>query len=138
MRARSLWMGHDGSEKIVPAATCDRREGPVMGPMSLRVATYLPFTITCYLNGHHFVSQRLREAGVAFYQQDNAILSVADPVVLQAAANALTPAVLQERCDYWAAKVAPQFSRAERAAVDLRDRYSLAQIELATDVIFHQ
>lgn len=109
---------------------------PIMGPMSLRVATYLPFTITGYLNGHHFVGQRLRQAGVAFYQQDNAILSVADPAALQAAADALTPAVLQERCDYWAAKVAPQFSPAERAAVDLRYRYSMAQIELATDVIF--
>jgi hypothetical protein len=111
---------------------------PVMGPMSLRVATYLPFTVTGYLNGHHFVSERLREAGVALYQRDNAILSVGDPVALQAAADALTPAVLQERCDYWAAKVAPQFSPTERAAVDLRYRYSLAQIELATDVIFEQ
>ena len=109
---------------------------PVMGPMSLRVATYLPFTVTCYLNGHHFVSERLRQAGVALYQRDNAILSVADPVALQAAADALTPSVLQARCDYWAAKLAPQFSPAERAAVDLRYRYSLAQIELATDVIF--
>src|SRR5918997_7179588 len=103
-----------------------------MGPMSLRVATYLPFTVTCYLNGHHFVSERLREAGVALYQQDNAILSVAEPTALQAAADALTPAVLQERCDYWAAKLAPQFSPAERARLDLRYRCSLAQIELAT------
>ena len=109
---------------------------PVMGPMSLRVATYLPFTVTCYLNGHHFVSQRLRQAGVGLYQQDNAILRVADPVALQAAADALTPAVLQERCDYWAAKLAPSFSPAEHTAMDLRYRYSLAQIELATDVIF--
>jgi len=109
---------------------------PVMGPMSLRVATYLPFTVTCYLNGHHFVSERLRQAGVGLYQQDNAILSVADPVALQAAADALSPAVLQARCDYWAAKLAPSFSPAERAAVDLRYCYSLAQIELATDVIF--
>jgi hypothetical protein len=109
---------------------------PVLGPMSLRVATYLPFTVTAYLNGHHFVGERLRQAGVGLYQQDNAILRVADPVALQAAADALTPAVLQERCDYWAAKVAPQFSRAEHAAIDLRYHYSLAQIELATDVIF--
>jgi hypothetical protein len=109
---------------------------PVMGPMSVRVSTYLPFTVTCYLNGHHFVSERLRQAGVALYQQDNAILRVADPVALQAAADALTPAVLQERCDYWAAKLAPSFSPAERLAMDLRYRYSLAQIELATDVIF--
>ena len=107
-----------------------------MGPMSLRVASYLPFTITCYLNGHHFVSQALHRQGVAVYQQDNAILSVADPAALQAAADALPPAVLQARCDYWAAKLAPQFSPAERAALDLRYRYSLAQVELATDVIF--
>lgn len=109
---------------------------PILGPMSLRVATYLPFTITAYPNGHHFASQRLRQAGVALDQQANAILQVADPEALQAAADALTPAVLQERCDYWAAKLAPSFSPAERAAVDLRDRYSLAQVELATDVIF--
>jgi hypothetical protein len=109
---------------------------PVMGPMSLRVATYLSFTVTAYLNGHHFVSERLRTAGVGLYQQDNAILRVADPVALQAAADALTPSVLRERCDYWAAKIAPQFSRAEHAAMDLRYHYSLAQIELATDVIF--
>src|SRR5215212_8413799 len=88
------------------------------------------------VNGHHFVGERLRRAGVSLYQQDNAILRVADPAALQAAADALTPAVLRERCDYWAAKLAPSFSPAEHAAMDLRYRYSLAQIELATDVIF--
>ena len=107
-----------------------------MGPMSLRVATDLPFTVTWYLNGHHFASQRLRGTGVSLYQQDNAILHVSDPAALQAAADALTPAVLQERRDYGAAKLAPSFGPAEHAAVDLRYRYSLAQIELATDVIF--
>ena len=109
---------------------------PIMGPMSLRVATYLPFTVTTYLNGHHVVGEQLRGTGVSLYQRDNAILRVSDPAALQAAADALTPAVLQERCDYWAAKLAPSFSPAERAAMDLRYRYSLAQIELATDVIF--
>jgi hypothetical protein len=28
---------------------------PVMGPMSVRVASYFPFNVTCYLNGHSFV-----------------------------------------------------------------------------------
>ena len=109
---------------------------PIMGPMSLRVASYLPFTITGYLNGHHFVARELHRQGVAVYQDDNAILSVADPVALQAAADALSPAVLQARCDFWAAKLAPQFSPAEHAAIDLHYRYSIAQVELATDVIF--
>jgi hypothetical protein len=111
---------------------------PIMGPMSLRVASYLPFTVTVSLNGHHFVSQRLHRQGVTLLQADNAILSVADPAALQAAADALSPAVLQARCDSWVAKLAPQFSAAERAAVDLRYRYSVAQVELATDVVFHR
>jgi hypothetical protein len=75
---------------------------------------------------------------VTLFQADNAILSVADPAALQAAADALTPAVLQARCDSWAARLAPRFSAAERAAVDLRYRYSVAQVELATDVIFRR
>jgi hypothetical protein len=30
---------------------------PVMGQMSVRVASYFPFNVTCYLNGHSFVAQ---------------------------------------------------------------------------------
>ena len=29
---------------------------PVLGPMSVRVATCFPFNVTCYLNGHSFVA----------------------------------------------------------------------------------
>lgn len=73
---------------------------------------------------------------MAFEQQDNAILQVADPVAVQRAAAALTPTVLPVRCDSWVTKLAPQFSAAERAAADLRYPYSMGQIERATDVIF--
>jgi hypothetical protein len=111
---------------------------PVLGPMRLRVPSYLPFTITCYQNGHHFVAQALHRAGVAAYQDDNAILHAADPGALQPIADQLTPALLQARCDYWATQLAPRFSPAERAALDLRYRYSVAQVELATDVIFRR
>ena len=30
-----------------------------MGPMSIRVATYFPFNVTCYFNGHSCVAQEL-------------------------------------------------------------------------------
>lgn len=109
---------------------------PVMGPMSLRVATYLPFNVTCYLNGHAFVAQELRREGVRFRQEDNAFLAVADPALLQAAADRLTPEVLRQRCAYWTRQLAPGFSAQERAALDLSYRYSIAQVELATDVLF--
>ena len=48
---------------------------PVMGPMSVRVASYFPFNVTCYLNGHSFVAQELTRDGVRFRKADNAFLA---------------------------------------------------------------
>jgi len=111
---------------------------PVMGPMSLRVASYLPFNVTCFLNGHSFIAQELTRAGIRFRKDDNAILAVADHAALQAVADRLTAELLRERCDYWTAQLAPRFSARERAALPLTYRYSIAQIELATDVVFRR
>ena len=89
--ASRQWMEQStqGQGIPVPAAPKGvRKEEPVR-----------PFTITCSLNGHHVVSERLRQAGVTLYQQGNAILSVTDPTALQAAADALRPAILRERRD---------------------------------------
>src|SRR4029450_1949163 len=52
------------------------------------------------------------------------------------AAERLTPRLIEQRCDHWARRLAPAFSAAERAALPLGYRYSIAQIELATDVVF--
>jgi len=109
---------------------------PVMGPMSLRVATYFPFNVTCYLNGHSFIAPELTRQGIAFQKEDNAFLGVADVAALQAAADRLTPEVLRQRCDHWAEQLTPRFSDREREAINPVYRYSIAQIELATDVIF--
>jgi len=111
---------------------------PVLGPMSLRVATFLPFTLACFLNGHSFLAQELTRRGVAFRKDDNAFLAVADLAALEAASARLTPRLLEQRCDHWARRLAPAFSAAERAALPLGYRYSIAQIELATDVIFRR
>ena len=109
---------------------------PVMGPMSVRVGSYFPFNITCYFNGHSFVAQELSRAGVRFRKADNAFTGVADAAALQAAADRLSPALLQRRCAYWARRLVPTFTPAERAALQPGYRYSMAQMELATDVVF--
>jgi hypothetical protein len=111
---------------------------PVLGPMSLRVGTFLPFTLACFLNGHSFLAQELRRAGVGFRKDDNAFLAVDDVAALQAAAERLTPQLIEQRCDHWVRRLAPSFSAAERAALPLAYRYSIAQIELATDVLFRR
>src|SRR5216684_1200851 len=109
---------------------------PVMGPMSVRVATYFPFNVTCYFNGHSFVAQELTRAGVRFRKVDNAFLAVEDVAALQAASDRLSPAILQRRCAYWVRRLVPTFSSAEREALQPGYRYSMAQMELATDIVF--
>jgi hypothetical protein len=109
---------------------------PVVGPMSIRVASYFPFNVTCYFNGHSFVAQELTRAGVRFRKDDNAFLGVADVIALQAAADRLSAALLQRRCSYWVRRLVPVFSPTERAALQPGYRYSMAQMELATDVVF--
>jgi hypothetical protein len=111
---------------------------PILGPMSLRVGTFLPFTLAVFLNGHSFLAQELTRQRVDFRQDDNTFLAVADVAALAAASARLTPQLIAQRCDYWARRLAPAFSAAERAALPLGYRSSVAQIELATDVIFHR
>jgi len=109
---------------------------PVMGPMSVRIASYFPFNVTCYLNGHSFAAQELERDDVRYRQADNAFLGVGDVAALQAAADRLTAAALKRRCNYWVRRLVPVFSPAEREALRPGYRYSMAQMELATDVVF--
>jgi hypothetical protein len=128
----------DGNYRLIKA--CGKRFlhyywyvlDPIMGPMSVRVASYFPFNVTCLLNGHSFVAQELTRAGVRFRKADNAFLAVADVGALQAAADRLSAALVQRRCAYWV----PVFSPAERDALRPSYRYSMAQMELATDIVF--
>jgi hypothetical protein len=93
--------------------------------MSIRVATYFPFNVTCYLNGHSFVAQDLTRAGVGFHKADNAFVGVTDVNALRAAANRLSATILERRCGYWVHRLVPVFSPAERAA-GLTGRHGVA------------
>src|SRR6516164_10571726 len=73
----------------------------MLGPIALCVGSFLPFSITYYLNGHHFIEQRLRAVGFRFHKNDNAFLSAADADALQSAANALSAKLIRTRLDYW-------------------------------------
>ncbi len=108
----------------------------VFGPMVLRVASFVPFHTTYYLNGHSFIEQELTRTGVPFRKHDNAFLAVADPTALQAAADRLSPEILRTRLDYWTLVLGPKFSHRERKAMYLRRFYSLQHIAYCRNVIF--
>jgi hypothetical protein len=75
----------------------------VLGPIALCVGSFLPFSITYYLNAHHFIEQQLRSARIQFRKDDNAFLWVADAQALQAAADAFSAKLIRTRLDYWRA-----------------------------------
>jgi hypothetical protein len=109
----------------------------IAGPMVLRVAAFLPFQVTAYLNGHNFIERHLRKLKIPFTKDDNRFVSVANPEVLQKAANQLDGKTLQQRIDYWAFIVAPKFSARERAAcAGLHRTYAAMQIEYCRNFIF--
>ncbi len=86
-----------------------------LGPMVVRVASFFPFQTTYYLNGHSFIEQELKRAGIGFRKDDNAFLAVDDVAALQAAADRLSPEIIRRRLDYWTLILGPKFSRKERA-----------------------
>src|SRR5467141_950773 len=110
----------------------------VLGPIALCVGSFLPFSITYYLNGHHFIERELVRAGVPFRKDDNAFLWVADQNALQAAADRLSPQVIRKQLDHWTWVVGPKFSQKDREAINLSRHYSLQQIEYCRNFIFRR
>jgi hypothetical protein len=109
----------------------------IAGPMIVRVASFLPFQITGYFNGHNFIERELIRRQIDFKKDDNRFVSVADREQLQAAANGLSGQLLQQRLDYWAWILGPKFSNKERQACNgLRRMYSASQIEYCRNFIF--
>lgn len=112
----------------------------ILGPMVMRVASFLPFQTTYYLNGHSFIEKELQRASipVTFRKNDNAFLATSDPEALQAAADRFTPDVIRQRLEYWTLALGPRFSEQERKAINLGRFYAISQIEFCRNFIFRR
>src|ERR1700751_5519791 len=69
----------------------------VLGPIVMRVASFLPFQATYYLNRHSFIDQELSQSKAAFRKNDNAFLAVYAVAALKAAADRLSPQIIQKQ-----------------------------------------
>jgi DNA-binding HxlR family transcriptional regulator len=99
---------------------------------------FLPFQITYYLNGHHYIERELLRRKVPFGKNDNAFLAVGDPTALPAAADHLSADIIRKRLDYWTLVVGPKFSKADREAINLKRHYSIQQVEYCRNLIFRR
>ena len=109
---------------------------PEMGPMIVRMGTFLPFEASYWVNGHSFIERQLERQGVKFDKRDNAFVSVEDVAKLQKAADAMTGEVIRKRLDYWTFALGPKFSKADRKAANLERSYFVHQVEYCRNFIF--
>jgi len=109
---------------------------PVVGPMSLRVGSYLPFSLGCWMNGHSYLAQQLGRRGLRFRREDNAIVDCDAPKALQRLADSLDERVIRQRASYWTWRLSPSFSSRERQLCNLEYGWSIAQVEFCQNVIF--
>jgi hypothetical protein len=108
----------------------------VLGPIVMRVGSFVPFQTTYYLNGHSFIEHQLKAANVDFRKHDNAFLAVGDVAALQAAADKLSPEIIRKRLDYWTFVLGPKFSPKERRQVKLSRIYAISQVEYCFNFVF--
>jgi hypothetical protein len=106
--------------------------------MILRIASFLPFQATYWMNGHSFLEVELNRTGISFRKKDNAFLAVDNPQALQEASNRLTPELLKERFDYWTFLLGPKFSKRERKVMNLGRFYAFCQVEYCLNFIFRK
>lgn len=110
----------------------------ILGPMCIRVGSYLPFQTTSFLNGHNFIEQELLRSGIQYRKNDNAFVSVKDTAALQKAADKLSPEIIRERIEYWTSIVGPQFTKHQKRKMNLNRFYAITQIEYCHNFIFRR
>jgi len=107
-----------------------------LGPMIMRIGTFIPFEASYYLNGHSYIEQELRQQGIGFRKEDNAFLAVEDVSALQAAADRLSGDIIQKRLNYWTFVLGPKFTKRDRRAALLERSYYVHQVEYCQNFIF--
>jgi hypothetical protein len=110
----------------------------VLGPLIVRMGTFIPFEASYYLNGHNYIETRLRQAAIDFRKDDNAFLWVSDPLALQNAADGLSGEVIQKRLNYWTVALGPKFSKRDRRAAKLERSYYVHQVEYCQNFVFRR
>jgi hypothetical protein len=104
---------------------------PKYGLCYLRVPTWCPFRLQFYFNGHNRLASALDKAGIDYELVDNAFVALADFDKAQKLADGLDARELHAVLDRYAGKCCPVIKQ-----LGVRYRWSIMQIEYATDIVF--
>ena len=100
-----------------------------LGLCYLRVPTWLPFRLQFYFNGHAWLANELRRAGIAFRLEDNALVEIADWPAAQTLADGFSIQALHADLDALARQYVPFLSQFPSGY-----HWSLMQVEYSWDL----
>jgi len=108
------------------------------GPMFVRVCPYFPFSTRICLNQHHWLAEKMKQAGIRFTQTGNAFRQCSDPEALQRMADSLTAQDLI-RCGHkWLNRLIPFFRGQERRENGCWHQLFFSQVEFCENLIFRR
>ena len=99
---------------------------------------YFPFSTRIFLNQHHWLAHKMKQAGIRFEQSKNAFRQCSDPAALQKMADSLTSDDLT-RCGHkWINRLVPFLQAKERREAGCWRQLFFAQVEYCENLIFRQ
>jgi hypothetical protein len=107
----------------------------VLGNLCIRIASYLPFKITVYLNGHSYIERYLKNnknKKAVYKKRDNAFLNINDIDLLFEAKEQLTADSIRQRINHWLEVIGPNLEK-----YPLQYSYFIDQIEYARNFVFN-
>jgi len=105
------------------------------GPAFIKIATYFPYPMKVWINGHEWAKRQCAKAGIGFTALSNGFAACADPVGLQAICDRLGPAEIQAFVDRWLAVLPLPLTAADEAG-GFWWELSMRQVEVSRTVVF--
>jgi hypothetical protein len=103
----------------------------------VRISSYPPFQTRIWMNAHGYLAAQLRRRRVAFRADENCIVEVSKPSVLQEVADQFDAELVETIARNWMAMVPDPLTPEERAA-GYPTNLSVYQAEFCDNVVFHR
>lgn len=117
---------------------------PEWGHLTIRISPHPPFGAQIFLNGHEYVAQQAKRAGLDFEKESNCFTKIADAAALTQIAETLdspsTIGHLRQVCERWLYSTCLYFALSpdEQSQTHFQYHYSVFQVELSRNLLFHK
>jgi hypothetical protein len=105
------------------------------GPGFLKIATYFPYPMKVWINGHEYAKRQCARAGIGFTALSNGFATCTDPQALQAICDTLGPTQIQAFVDHWLTVLPLPLTPADEAAGYWWE-LSMRQVETSRTLVF--